>query len=140
MSTTNASQDCARVRSRSNGAASDEQADLLQAARRLYRFRRTRDNLFGPALFADPAWDILLELFIARREGRKATISDVCAAAAAPSSTAARHIGNLVEKGLIAKVPREEDARSFYVELSPAVNRKLGRLFREMQRSEDDRA
>ncbi|HEY1604300.1 MAG TPA: hypothetical protein VGF77_01730 [Allosphingosinicella sp.] len=117
----------------------DEQTALLLSARQLYRSRRLRDRVFGTTLFADPAWDILLDLFIARREGRKVTISSACAAASAPTSTAARHIAHLVQKRLVARVSREEDARSSYLELSGAADRKLTQLFREMERSGDDR-
>jgi Fic family protein len=117
----------------------DEQTALLEAARQLYRSRRLRDRIFGTELFGDPAWDILLDLFIARREGRRVTISSACAAAAAPNSTAARHIAHLVQKRLVVRVSREEDARSSYLELSAAGDRKLSQLFREMERSADDR-
>jgi Fic family protein len=117
----------------------DEQTALLEAARQLYQSRRLRDRIFGISLFADPAWDILLDLFIAKREGRKVTISSACAAASAPTSTAARHIAHLVQKRLVVRVSRQEDARSSYLELTAAGDRKLTQLFREVEQSADDR-
>lgn len=121
------------------GAPKDEDQLVLEAARQLYHSRRVRDRVFGTDLFADPAWDILLDLFIAQREDRKVTISSACAAASAPTSTAARHIAHLVQKRLVVRVSREEDARSSYLELSAAADRKLTQLFREMVQSADDR-
>lgn len=117
----------------------DEQTALLEAARRIYHSRRIRDRIFGSDLFADPAWDILLDLFIARREGRKVTISSACAAASAPTSTAARHIAHLVQKRLVARVSRLEDARSSYLELTPAADRKIIQLLRDIEQAADDR-
>src|SRR4051794_1646470 len=35
---------------------------LLEAAREVYDARRARERIFGPGLFADPSWDILLDL------------------------------------------------------------------------------
>jgi hypothetical protein len=42
----------------------------LDEARSLFRQRRTRDALFPTGLFGEPAWDLLLTLYIARCEGR----------------------------------------------------------------------
>lgn len=122
-----------------NAPPADEETALLDAARQLYESRRARDRVFGTTLFADPAWDILLDLFIAKREGRKVTISSACAAASAPTSTAARHIAHLVQKRLVVRISREEDARSSYLELSAAGDRKLIQLFRDIEQSADDR-
>lgn len=121
------------------GPPKEEQEVLLDAARQLYQSRRLRDRIFGTDLFADPAWDILLDLYMARRENRKVTISSACAAASAPTSTAARHISHLVQKRLVLRVSRQEDARSCHLELSAAGDRKLSQLFREMAQSADDR-
>jgi hypothetical protein len=117
----------------------DEAAVLLETARGVYESRRTRDRIFGNSLFADPAWDILLDLYIARREDRKVTITSACMAASAPTSTATRHIAHLMQKGLVLRVPHPADARSSHLELSAAGDRKLTQLFREMARSGGDR-
>ena len=113
---------------------------LLETAREVYDARRKRERIFGPGLFADPSWDILLDLYIAKREGRKVTISSACIAASAPTTTATRHISHLVQAGLVMRVPHPVDARSSYLQLSAAGERKLTQLFREMVQAADDRA
>jgi hypothetical protein len=118
----------------------NEQKRLLDAAREAYEARRIREQIFGPGLFADPSWGILLDLFIARREQRRVTVSSACIAAAAPTTTATRHISHLVQLGLVVRVPHPADARSCYLELSPKAEAKLGRLFRELVQAADDRA
>jgi hypothetical protein len=110
---------------------------LLEAAREVYDARRARERIFGPGLFADPSWDILLDLFIAKRESRKVSISSACIAASAPTTTATRHISHLVQVGLVVRVPHPSDARSAYLELSPGGEAKLSRLFREMMQAAD---
>ncbi len=65
----------------------------LQRAKEYYRKRRLRERMFGnPDLFADPAWDILIDLFIASEEGRKISVSSACIASAVPTTTALRWI------------------------------------------------
>ena len=116
----------------------DTQADpLLEAAREVYDTRRMRERIFGVGLFADPSWDILLDLFISKRESRKVTISSACIAASAPTTTATRHISHLVQVGLVKRIPHPKDARSAYLELTPGGEAKLSRLFREMMQAAD---
>jgi hypothetical protein len=43
-----------------------------------------REQFFGPDLFADPAWDILLDLYAARLEQQRVAVSSLCIAAAVP--------------------------------------------------------
>ena len=99
--------------------------------------RRARERIFGPGLFADPSWDILLDLFISKREGRRVTISSACIAASAPTTTATRHISHLVQLGLVVRLPHPGDARSAYLELSHGAEAKFSRLFREMMQAAD---
>ncbi len=117
----------------------DDPVALLETARSIYESRRIRERIFGPGLFSDPSWDILLDLYIAGREERKVTVSSACIAASAPTSTATRHIAYLVQIGLAIRIPRPEDARSSYLELSPRGERKLTQLFREMGGAANDR-
>lgn len=118
-------------------AEGSEVDPLLEAAREVYDGRRARERIFGPGLFADPSWDILLDLFISKRESRKVTISSACIAASAPTTTATRHISHLMQIGLVVRVPHPSDARSAYLELSPGGEAKLSRLFREMMQASD---
>lgn len=43
--------------------------DALDHARSLFRERRCRNALFSAELFGEPAWDLILTLYIARCEG-----------------------------------------------------------------------
>jgi hypothetical protein len=56
--------------------------------RAVIRARRLRNQFFADELFADPAWDMLLDLFAAGLEKRRVSVSSLCIAAAVPPTTA----------------------------------------------------
>ena len=93
-------------------------AALLAQARRLSAARLIRDRIFGRDLFPNPAWNILLELFVAAEEGRNVTIKGACVAAGVPQSTALRHIAHLIEVRLAGRAQHPSDARSAYLKLT----------------------
>src|SRR5690606_9764038 len=72
-----------------------------QQVRDLLRARRLRDEFLPGDLFADPAWDMLLDLFAARLEQERVSVSSLCIASAVPPTTALRWIRTLTEKGLL---------------------------------------
>ena len=71
--------------------------------RHVIRMRRLREEVIGQNLFADPGWDILLDLTLARLEGRQTSVSSLCIAASVPTSTALRWIRSLQKAGIIAR-------------------------------------
>ncbi|WP_156361776.1 hypothetical protein [Sphingomonas sp. Leaf343] len=59
-----------------------------EKARALYQQRRNRDAAFGRfgAVFSEPAWDILLDLFIAHEDGVSRSTADLIARHVAPAN------------------------------------------------------
>lgn len=99
---------------------------LVQVARSLYKIRRSRSRVLSADLFAEPAWDMLLDLFIQRSNGRRVTITSLCIASGVPSTTALRWITELIESDLVTRVDSEHDRRKAYIILTD-------RGFREMR-------
>lgn len=99
----------------------DNRAKLMDAGavRAIIRARRLRDQFFGPDLFADPAWDILLDLYAARLEKQRVAVSSLCIAAAVPATTALRWIKTLTDMGLLVRAADPQDGRRVYIELAP---------------------
>ncbi len=96
------------------------QADVTpQEIRTVIRARRLRAQYFAEELFADPAWDMLLDLFASYLEGRRVSVSSLCIAAAVPPTTALRWIGTLHEAGLFERHADPADRRRAYIALSP---------------------
>lgn len=87
--------------------------------RAVIRSRRMRAQCFDPELFADPAWDMLLDLFAAKLENRLVSVSSLCIAAAVPPTTALRWIGTMHEAGLFERQADPSDRRRAYIGLSP---------------------
>jgi hypothetical protein len=86
--------------------------------RAVIRARRLRAQFFAEELFADPAWDMLLDLFAADLERRQVSVSSLCIAAAVPPTTALRWIGTLHDAGLFERQADPSDRRRAYIGLS----------------------
>lgn len=94
------------------------------------RFRRRRTDLFAePGLFGEPAYDILLELYIAHHEGRQVTISDACNAAHVPWTTAIWQVKRLHTLRLVRRLEDDRDRRRCYIALEPKALSVLNQLF-----------
>ena len=104
-------------------------SDLVRAE---IRARRLRARYFSEDLFADPAWDVFLDLFEAELMQRRISVSSACSAAAVPATTALRWITSLVKQGLLIKSPDPFDGRRWYVELSPHMSSAMRRYFAEV--------
>lgn len=102
--------------------------------RTLLRTRRLRTHFFRADLFADPAWDMLLDLMAARLEGKQVAVSSLCIAAAVPPTTALRWIGVLTEGGLVVRVADRNDGRRVYIELAEPTARALVAWLHEARR------
>jgi hypothetical protein len=105
-----------------------DDASLGDLARKAYADRRRRAGLPGMAgLFGEPAWDILLDLFIAARESRRVSLANACASAAVPEASALRWIAILERRGLIVGNGPDHDR---YLKLSPETCENLVDYFR----------
>lgn len=102
--------------------------------RGLIRQRQTRSAAFGADLFADPVWDMMLDLLAARLDGRAVRTSSLCIAAGVPSTTALRWIRELTGRGLFVRVPDPQDGRGVLIQLSDdAAERLMEHLAAGMQ-------
>lgn len=86
--------------------------------RRVIRARRMRAEFFDGELFADPAWDMLLDLFAADLEHRQISVSSLCIAAAVPPTTALRWIGTMQDAGLFGREADPSDKRRAHLTLT----------------------
>lgn len=97
-------------------------ADMVRA---IIKQRRMRDNFFESALFADPAWDIMLDLMAARLSGQTVSVSSLCIAAAVPATTALRWITSMTKNGMLERKSDPMDARRVFIDLSDETFAKL---------------
>ena len=90
----------------------------LALARMIYAERRRRDRTFPADIFGEPSWDILLDLFVARGEGRRVPTTSACIGAHVPPTTALRWLRLLEGHGLVEREEDERDGRRTFVRLS----------------------
>lgn len=98
-------------------------------AEKSYSLRRKRDKLFKDGLFSDPAWDILLDLYVAERSEKEIYITSACLAAGVPASTGLRWITILIQNGYVERREDQGDARRSLVSLTPHGRALLDSLF-----------
>jgi DNA-binding MarR family transcriptional regulator len=94
----------------------------------ILRARRLRTKFFDPDLFADPAWDILLELYAAELSQIRVPIGNLAISAAVPATTGIRWINILERKGLVRRADDPLDARRTFIELTPHASEKMSEL------------
>ena len=112
----------------------DDSALDAATVRAIIRARRMRDRHFVGEIFADPAWDMLLDLMAAKLEGKRVAVSSLCIAAAVPATTALRWIKMLTDRGLFVRSADPRDGRRVYIELSEEADRALAAYLRSVER------
>ena len=100
-----------------------------KAVRRMLRQRRMREQYFPADLFADPAWDMLLDLYAARLERQPVSVSSLCIAAAVPATTALRWIKTMTDAGLFVREADPHDGRRIFIALAEGAHDSLARYF-----------
>lgn len=91
--------------------------------RQVIHIRQLRGKLFdqfgGEALFEDPAWDMMLDLYAAELEGSQVSVSSLCIAAGVAPTTALRWIAKMTDMELLIRHPDPVDRRRAFMTLSP---------------------
>jgi DNA-binding transcriptional ArsR family regulator len=100
--------------------------------RRIIHQRQLRAEFFDGELFADPAWDILLDLTAARAEHARVSVTSLCIASGVPPTTALRWIRQLTEAGLLERVEDETDRRRAFIALADRAADAMARYFAEL--------
>lgn len=122
------------------GAGGDDSGDRLIGAARprlpdprlvrgIIRQRQLRARFLDGELFADPAWDILLDLTAARAEQCRVSVSSLCIASAVPPTTALRWIGQMTHAGLLERIEDQADRRRAFITLSDTAAEAMARYF-----------
>jgi hypothetical protein len=105
---------------------------LRSLARAEYAARRSRARFFPEGIFGEAAWDILLDLYIAKLGGSRVSLKAACIASAVPETTAYRWIDVLVDLDLAQKSPDPADKRRCWLELSATGHSALRSYFFRM--------
>lgn len=117
-----------------SGASGHDAADAraLRNAEMTFQRRSLRNEMLGGSEhFGEPAWDILLDLFIHEAKGRHLSMSALCVTAAIPTSSAMKLIQRMCDDGILERSPDMADGRRSFITIAPAVADRLRAYFAE---------
>lgn len=98
----------------------------LAKARRASRRRLLRRQLVGAVdLFGEPAWDMLIDLFIHEAQVKSVSTSSLCIASGLPMSSALRLLQRLCDADLVIREADRHDGRRNFIRLSPDLAHRL---------------
>lgn len=97
----------------------------VAVARELYAVRRRRLRHLPADLMGEPAWDMLLDLFLAAAEQRRVPTTSACIGAHVPPTTALRWLRIMEGRGLVEREQDGSDGRRTFVRLSAAGIRAM---------------
>ena len=117
---------------RSNSSPA-ERLILREDAARIQFSRDLRRKLFKRNIFGEPAWDILLTLYVIDSDRRRLSTGDLCKLAGLPLTTGLRWLDCLDEDGLIKRLPSTLDQRIVHVELTDNGRTALDDYFRRVR-------
>jgi len=102
----------------------------FENARATMRRRILRRQLIGAEeLFGEPAWEMLIDLFVHECQGKPLSTSDLCVTSTIPMSSALRLVQKLCDAELVDRTPDLMDARRSFVRLQPATSHRLRAYF-----------
>ena len=113
---------------RASNANSPSQQQLVKLAKRIRDMRKTRDRFFDQDMFGEPAWEIILALYLSDAEGYRLKVTDLVNESRASASTALRWIDRFQELGLIHRRENPLDRRSHFLEMPTDSLRKITAL------------
>lgn len=110
-----------------------QQPVTVDTVRATIRARRLREKFFRADYFADPAWDMLLDLFASEISRHRVPVSSLCIAACVPATTALRWMKSLTDAGVFVRRSDPEDGRRVFVELSGDASLAMRRYFEALE-------
>lgn len=99
--------------------------DLVAAASSLLRGLAKQPDFGAKDVVFNPAWQLLLELFVAQLEGRPVPVTNACLSLGTAQTTALRFLTDLERRSLIASVSDPADGRRRLIRLTPRVEAEL---------------
>ena len=99
-------------------SAPDGPPDLVARARSIVASRKARRKFFPADLFHEPAWEMLMSLFIVYEGEHTMNVKALVSCSDAPATTSQRWIDHLHKSGLIDRVTDTIDRRRIDISLS----------------------
>jgi hypothetical protein len=104
---------------------------MVARAREEFGNRRRRVAVFGPSMFGEAAWDMLLALYILDVAGQRQTIGNLMRLAGTPTTTAKRWLDFLMSHDLVKRDFHPTDRRTSFISLTAKAREKLDLYYSE---------
>jgi len=114
--------------------AEPSETELVAHAEAVLADRRLRRRFLPPELFHEPAWDMLLALFVSRDERQPMNIKALVSMSDAPVTTSQRWIEHLHKLKLIDRVIDPTDRRRVEISLSHSGDQAMRGYIRALRR------
>ncbi|MGJ3261602.1 MAG: response regulator [Salinarimonas sp.] len=108
---------------RRSPTASERLASLLAV-------RKERKRIFGPDLFEDPVWEMLLDLANAAARGEEVPVTSLCLVSGVSTTTALRRLDDMAAAALIERRRDPTDGRRILVRLTAEGRDKVERYLK----------
>ncbi|MBO0749057.1 MAG: winged helix-turn-helix transcriptional regulator [Porphyrobacter sp.] len=109
-------------------AEADRHELVLAMASAARAIARLRARIFPDFGFANPAWEILLEIFVREANGYRVSLEQLEVEDDLPALTVRRHVNFLIDRGLVERVGSASDERGVRLSLSLVGVRKMTEL------------
>jgi DNA-binding MarR family transcriptional regulator len=107
-------------------ALTPEQRQILrEEAIREQRQRELRRKLFEPNMFGEPAWEILLALYVTDSVERRLSIAQLTTVTHVPLTTALRWLAHLEDQEFVSRSIAPSDQRIVLIELTDFGRRSM---------------
>ena len=101
---------------------------LIQCEKRIAE-RRSVGRHLGYSIFANPAWDMLLDLYRAALRQEQISISSLALASNVPATTARRCIDSMLADKLVRYRPDPTDRRRVFIAITSSGFEALTKIF-----------
>lgn len=126
-------EDAARILSTITSARSTEEPRVhdagdnraIQRAAAMVESRERRKKFFNASMFGEPAWDVLLALYLAEASGVRTNVNTLTLSAGVAPTTALRWIDYLENQQLVRREKHPTDARASIVRITDKAQRAL---------------
>ncbi len=106
----------------------------LKLAEHIIKQRARRGEFFGPEIFGEAGWDMLLAVYISHGRGYRLNVSHVCFESGAPQTTALRWLDHIEREGLVERRKSLNDGRTAIVTMTPQGIDRMNRYLEEVRR------
>ena len=110
----------------------DGPPDLVARAKNIMASRKARRKYFPADLFHEPAWEMLMALFIVYEGEHTMNVKTLVSCSDAPATTSQRWIDHLHKSGLIDRVTDTVDRRRIDISLSERGHDAMVRYLKDV--------